>query len=274
MAVLTANRAGSVAALRGRRRLPRRETVLSALSPLGLLALWLVVLQVTDAVPSPLDVARSAPDFWRSEDVIGSLAASALRVAVGLALALAGSVLTVVAMLASRRLRVVLDTYVFIGLALPSAAVALFALMVFGLSEIGVYVAVAVIAYPLVTIGIRDGALTIDRGLFEMADVYRLRWWARFRHVVLPHIAPYLLASTRNAHALAWKVAIIAEVFMSRNGVGGQFSRSFDSFNLEDTLLWLGVLLLALFVIEYAVLAVIERRIARWRPTRPGALDV
>lgn len=263
----TARPAGARPGARGRRRIPR-ERIAAALSPLGLVALWFIARQLSDVVPTPGEVAAAFPDFWESEDVLGSLAASALRVAVGLGIALLAAVLTVVAMLANERLRIVLDTYVFIGLAVPSAALALFALMVFGLSEVGVYVAVAAIAYPFVTIGIRDGALTIDRGLFEMADVYKLSWVARLRHVILPHIAPFLLASTRNAHALAWKVAIIAEVFMSRDGVGGRFSVAFDNFNLEHTVLWLGVLLFALFAIEYGVLAPIEKRIARWRPQR------
>lgn len=271
MAVQSPTAAGAPRGARPRRRTFTRERFFTLLSPLGLIALWLVARQLTDTVPAPGDVIAGIPEFWREQDVVASVLASFSRVAIGLGIALVGAVFTVVAMLANERLRMMLETYVFIGLAIPSAAIALFSLMVFGLSEVGVWVAVAVIAYPFITVGIRDGALTIDRGLFEMADVYKFNWIARLRHVILPHIAPYLLASTRNAHALAWKVAIIAEVFMSRNGVGGRFSVSFDNFNLEQTMLWLAILLITLFTIEYGVLAVIERRISRWRPVRIAA---
>ena len=35
------------------------------------------------------------------------------------------------------------------------------------------------------------------------AEVYRLGFWKRLRHITIPHIEPYLFGSLRNAHALA-----------------------------------------------------------------------
>lgn len=248
-----------------RQRIER--VVLPVLAFVLVLAIWWFGYTATRFVPSPLEVLDSVPHFIETADIWSNTVASFRRVLIGLAIAFVIGIATALLMVARPAWSHFLETYVIIAFGIPSLAAALFTLMIFGLSERGVYAAVAVITYPFITVAIRSGAQQVDPKLKQMAQVYGLTFVQRQRHIVFPTIAPYFYAAVRNMHALGWKIAIVAEVFVARDGIGGRFSTAFANFNLEDVILWLGVFLIVLFGVEYLVLKPIERRIYRWRPT-------
>lgn len=263
----TIDRDGAGGSGRERRRFLRGNLLLPVAAFAVLLAVWWIGHGATKFLPSPIEVVRSFPKFITQADLLSNVIATFRRVVVGLAIATVLAVTTVVLMASSPRVARVLQVYVFVTLSIPSIAAALFALMIFGFSDVGVYSAIAVITYPFITIGIRDGVASVDKSLLELADVYRFGFWRRLRHITIPNLEPSLFAALRNAHALAWKVAIISEVFSARNGIGGQFMRAFDFFNLDVVILWLAVFLASVFVVEYGILRQIERRLFRWRQT-------
>lgn len=250
-------------------RVWRHATALPLAALVVLLLVWWVGHSSTRFIPSPVDVLWATPGFLRQPDLLKNLLATISRVYIGLGIAVFAALVTVLLMSWSKRVERVLQVYVFVTLSIPSIAAALFSLMIFGISSWGVYTAVAVITFPFITIGIRDGAASVDPHMLEMAQVYRFGLWRRFRHITIPYMEPYLLAALRNANALAWKVAIIAEVFMSVNGIGAQFMRSFDFFNLEEVIFWLGIFLVCVFIVEYGILRQVERRLFRWRQSGP-----
>jgi NitT/TauT family transport system permease protein len=54
----------------------------------------------------------------------------------------------------------------------------------------------------------REGARALDPALDRMATIFRLSRARRLRHVVLPQLAPYLVASARGGLALVWKIVL------------------------------------------------------------------
>lgn len=251
------------------RRRQRQQRIAQFILPWGSLALllliWAVGYRYTRFIPPPSEVLAAVPEFVANEDIVANLLASLGRVVVGLSIALVLGTLAALAMAASPRWEAFLGTYVVIGFGIPGLAAALFALMIFGLSNVGVYAAVAVVTFPFVTTSLRAGAGSIDRQLVEMAHAYNYGFWRRHRHITVPTIAPDFVSTARNMHALAWKVAIIAEVFLARDGLGAEFKKAFDLFALEPVVLWLVVFLLTLFGIEYGLLRPLDRFVHRWR---------
>lgn len=247
----------------------RRQRILQVTLPWGslilLIVIWWAGYRRTRFIPPPSEVLAAVPDFLANEDILSNLLASLGRVSVGLGIAMVLGTLAALAMAASPRWEAFFSTYVIIGFGIPGLAAALFALMVFGLSDAGVYAAIAVVTFPFVTTSLRAGAGSVDRQLLEMAQAYNYGFWRRHRHITLPTIAPDFVSTTRNMHALAWKIAIIAEVFLARDGLGAEFKKAFDRFALEPVVLWLTVFLLTLFGIEYGVLRPLDRFVHRWR---------
>jgi len=247
----------------------RRQRVLQVILPWGslilLVAVWWLGYDRTRFIPPPSAVLAAVPEFVADEDIVGNLLASLGRVAVGLGIAMVVGTFAALAMASHPRWEAFFGTYVTVGFGIPGLAAALFALMIFGLSDTGVYAAIAAVTFPFVTTALRSGAGAVDRQLVEMANVYNYGFWRRHRHITLPTIAPDFVSTVRNMHALAWKIAIIAEVFLARDGLGAEFKKAFDQFALEPVVLWLTVFLLTLFGIEYGVLRPLDRFVHRWR---------
>lgn len=242
-----------------------RDALLPFLSVGALLLLWAVSYDSTTFVPAPADVWATARETLGEGETYAQVALSLRRLAIGLLIGLlVGSVLSFQST-RSRFLAQVTDTYVRIALTLPSLLVALLGLVIFGVSEAGAIMTVAVIVFPFITVPLVQGAKSLDHRYEQMAHVYRMSTYARVRHIAVPHMAPYFFSGIRNGHALAWKVLIVAEIFSVRSGIGQEFNSAFGLFDLPLVVVWVGIFLAVIGVIEYGVLAVIERRVFRWR---------
>src|SRR5690606_8247727 len=152
--------------------------------------------------------------------------------------------------------------------------VALLGLVIFGISDWAAVLTVAVIVFPFAAVPMIEGVKSLDPELQKMGHVYRMSRMSVIRHVVLPHMAPFLFSAIRNSHALGWKVLIVAEIFSVQSGIGQQFNRAFSLFDLPRVIVWLVIFLLIIGFIEYGVLAVFERRVFRWRSNRNGRRTV
>lgn len=242
-----------------------RDVLLPFLSVGALLLLWAVGYDSTTFVPAPSEVLETARETLSEGETYAQVGLSLRRLAIGLLIGLAvGSVFSFQST-RSRFLAQVTDTYVRIALTLPSLLVALLGLVIFGVSESGAIMTVAVIVFPFITVPLVQGARSLDHRYEQMAHVYRLSMYARARHIAVPHMAPFFFSGIRNGHALAWKVLIVAEIFSVRSGIGQEFNSAFGLFDLPLVVVWVGIFLAVIGFIEYGVLAVIERRVFRWR---------
>jgi NitT/TauT family transport system permease protein len=244
-----------------------RRRVLPIAGVLGAFALWVWVYRYTKYLPAPAEVWTEAGNLLQQAETYENVWVSLRRLVLGLGLGYLAAFFVTMAMRLSRWWEAFFSLYVFVTLTLPSLAVALFSLMIFGLSEVGVYFAVAIVVFPFVVIGLNSGFQTLDAGLTDMANVYRFSWLDRVRHVAIPEMAPHMFSAFRNAHALSWKLVVITEVFSQQNGIGYQYKKSFDYFQLNQLMVWLFFFLIVVFGVEYGILRPLERRSTRWRRT-------
>jgi NitT/TauT family transport system permease protein len=270
--VQSAARRGRFGTLAARLREPGSypELALSVIGASSLLGLWWLGSIKTTFVPSIGEVVSAMPDFFFQEDVLyGSVwvdvLATVRRVAGALAASMIIGFLAAYAMVREGLWGRVVSRYVNLMLGIPSTIAALLALFIFKRSEVGVYVVVALITFPFVTLTLVQGMKAADPRLDEMSRVYGLRGLGRARHVTLPHLVPYTFAAIRNEYAHAWKVVVLAELFAVNTGMGARFARAFDRFLLVDVMLWLILFMIVLLGTEYLVLRPIERHALRWR---------
>jgi NitT/TauT family transport system permease protein len=248
------------------------ELALSVVGASSLLALWWLGSVKTTFVPSIGEVLSAMPDFLFGEDVLyGSIwvdvLATVRRVVGALAASMVIGFLAAYAMVREGLWGRVARRYVNLMLGVPSTIAALLALFIFKRSEAGVYVVVALITFPFVTLTLVQGMKAADRRLDEMGSVYRFGALTHTRHVALPHLVPYTFAAIRNEYAHAWKVVVLAELFAVNSGMGARFARAFDRFLLVDVMLWLILFMIVLLGTEYLVLRPIERHALKWRGT-------
>jgi NitT/TauT family transport system permease protein len=90
----------------------------------------------------------------------------------------------------------------------------------------------------------------------------RLRAW---RAIVLPQMAPYLVAAARGGLSVTWKIVLIVELLGRPNGVGFELNLLFQTFDVTGIIgygLAFGLVMLAL---ELLLLQPLERRVSAWR---------
>jgi NitT/TauT family transport system permease protein len=242
-----------------------RRLFLPALGLVLAFLAWVWGYRYTEYLPAPTAVWTEARELLSLPDTYFNVWVSLRRLTIGLGLGYLAAFFVTMAMRLSKWWEAFFSLYVFVTLTVPSLAMALFSLMIFGLSERGVYFAVGVVVFPFVVIGLNNGFKTLDSSLTDMAKVYRLSWPQRVRHVAIPEMAPHMFAAFRNAHALAWKLVVVTEVFSQQTGIGYKYKKAFDYFELNELMVWLFFFLAVVFSVEYGVLRPMERRTSRWR---------
>lgn len=104
--------------------------------------------------------------------------------------------------------------------AMPSLGWAILAVIWFGVSEVSVIFAQTAILVPFCFINVSQGIDEIDAELLEMTRSLTRRRHLTFRKVIIPAVAPYVVAAARLAYGVSWKIALIAELFGSERGLG------------------------------------------------------
>lgn len=234
------------------------------------LMLWAALWDRTDFLPSLATTWNYGTETLAEGRTYRDLLATARRLALGLGIGYVGAVAVTLLMRRSSHWKLFFAPHVFVLISTPGLAMSLISLMIFGLSEIGIYLAVAGVVFPFVVVSLLEGMEGLDAKLGEMTRVYHFSLWDRIRHQVTPEMAPFMFAAFRNVHALAWKIVVIAELFTQDDGIGWQYKRAFAFFEFERLIVWGGYFVGLVVLVEYGVLRPIERMVFRWRDKPAG----
>lgn len=148
---------------------------------------------------------------------------------------------------------------------IPALVVIILSYVWFGLVEAAAIAAVVVNKVPNVAVIMREGARAMDRGYFELAQVYRFGRWKRLRHVLLPQLYPYLMASARSGLSLIWKIVLVVELLGRSNGMGFQLHLFFQLFDVASILAYTLAFVLVIQAIEVGILRPLDVAARRWR---------
>jgi NitT/TauT family transport system permease protein len=158
------------------------------------------------------------------------------------------------------------DPWLVVLLNLPALVIIVLAYIWAGLTESAAIAAVALNKLPVATVTVREGARSLDAGLDDMAQVFRMGAWVRLRHVVFPQLAPYLAAAARSGLSLVWKIVLIVELLGRPNGVGFEIGIAFQLFDVTRLLAYAFAFVAVMLVIETFLVQPLERHVSRWRP--------
>ena len=240
-------------------------------SLLALVLLWQAAAHFANPrlLPAPLAVLDAIIAQTASGDLPRALGATLARVVAAFALSMtAGSALGYAM---GRRAGVDrwLDAPIVVLLNLPALVIIVLAYIWIGLNEAAAIVAVALNKLPNAVVTLREGARTLDRDLDEMAAVFGFSAVKRWRHVVLPQLAPFFAAATRSGLSLVWKIVLVVELLGRPNGVGFEIGTAFQLFDVATLLAYALPFTAIMLAIETLLVQPFERHAARWRP-RPA----
>lgn len=215
-------------------------------------------------LPAPTKVVSTFGEIWSEGEMPAAFQATLTRIAVGFALSFVVG-LAVGILMQNRWLEGFFKDAVLIGITTPGLIWALITAIVFGNRTAGPLIAVVLTTFALVTVNVHEGIKALPKDLIDMSKAFQVGVVRRNRHIVIPHLAPYIFTGVRFGFSIAWKIVVLTEVFASSTGIGFEMRVAQQLFQLDVFLTWiLAFYVLALFL-EKVVLEQIERRFFRWR---------
>lgn len=227
---------------------------------------WLLYLIYPRLLPSPMSTLNEAIRLITDGSFFFHMYQSLRRVFVGATVAMIFSVAVGIYMGTVRMGEHFFQPLVVLGLTIPGLMWALIAVMLFGINEFASYFAVAVTTFPMLVINIWAGVKSLDKELMDMSHVFHFTKSMKITQVILPQLVSNIFAATRYGLGLAWKVVVVVEMFGTSNGVGYQVMKSYQVFNMEGVIAWTLTFVVAMIVIEYGIINLVERRLTAWRP--------
>ncbi len=252
-------------------RLPRplvkffsNPLVLSAIVGVGVW--WLLAGRVIEFLPTPYQVAKAFIEAILNPEFYFDMAVTLRRViivAIGTWLL---SIFLGIAMAGNWAVETAINPLVFIGLAIPAPLSIFFAMLIFGLGEKTILIALFVVVTPYVAVIIYGGAKSRDKKLVEMAAAYRFSRWQQLKEITLPELAPSLISGARFAFAMGWKLVVLFELLSSNVGIGERL-QFFFVFNQPARVIgWtLTFTVIMVFVERYGFVQ-LEKKLLAWRP--------
>lgn len=232
------------------------------------LGVWQILAMGVDnvlLVVTPLQALRALliqagqAEFWRS--AFGSM----WRIALGFLL---GAVLALFLAAVSYRYKIteeVLRPFMVFCKAVPVAVFAVLILIWWGSSMLAVAICFLVV-FPNIYLNTLEGLKSADRGLLEMAEVFRLPYGTRFFYIYRPALKPFLLSAFQLSLGMCWKSGVAAEVIGTPDhSIGGALYLAKIYLDTADLFAWTVVIVVLSVLFEKIIFCGIEV-FFRWEP--------
>ncbi len=212
----------------------------------------------------PIAVVHEIGEIFGSGELWFHLNSTLTKIAIGFVLAfLVG---TIIGLLTPHRWwEAFFGDFVTATMATPGLVYALVSGIIFGFSPLGPIFAIVLASFSYVTVNVAEGMRALPKDLVDMGAAFRVGDRRRLRHVVIPHLAPYLFTGVRYGFSTAWKVTVLTEVFAANVGIGFTLRFQYQLFSMNGLLAWIAIFFILMLFLEKVVLQLIERRFFRWR---------
>lgn len=246
---------------------PRQRFFLVLGFYLFLLALWetLAVVRIAPdyLFPSPMQVGSRLVELAETQMLWPSIVATLSRMSTGFALSVViGSVIGL-AMGTSRIINLSLKS-LFLGLqTLPTAAWVPVSLLIFGLSDKGIYFVIVMSSTSAIAIAASDGILNIPPIYMRAARTLGTPGWAMVPRVIIPAALPNMVTGIKLGWTLGWHGAVSAELIKSSIGLGFLLHMGRE---LNDAAQVIGIMLVTILfglLLDQLLFGMIERKIRR-----------
>ncbi|BAL00949.1 putative ABC transporter permease protein [Oscillibacter valericigenes Sjm18-20] len=191
--------------------------------------------------------------FWRS------VGWSAARILSGFLIACVGG--TVLAGLSARfwTIRVLLSPLVTAVKAVPVVSFIILALMWMSSRRLSLFISVLMV-FPTVYLNLLEGVDHTDRGLLEMARVFRVPLARRLRDIYLPQALPWFRSACSLGLGLCWKSGVAAEVIGLPSGsVGERLYTAKIYWEMPELFAWTVTIVAVSAAFEKLVLRLLDR---------------
>jgi NitT/TauT family transport system permease protein len=154
---------------------------------------------------------------------------------------------------------VVIDTGV------PALSWMLFAVFWFKEPEARVFFILGMVLVPFYALNVYDGIRALSTDLIELVETFRPSRWQVFKLLILPHMVPYILMTTKSIIGYATRMTVFAELVSVSTGMGARMGLAQNNFEMEGVIAWTALLVILNLSVQ-GLVALIEKSLLKWRP--------
>lgn len=149
---------------------------------------------------------------------------------------------------------ILLRPYMLAVQTVPVASFIVIALLWLSGKKLSIFISFLMVL-PVLYSNLLQGLHSEDRKLLEMAQVFGMPLWNRFRGITLPALRPFLFSGCKSALGLCWKAGVAAEVIGVTGGsIGGKLYDAKVYLEIADLFAWTLVIIAISSLFEHLVL--------------------
>jgi NitT/TauT family transport system permease protein len=245
-----------------------QERLLYLISPIGLLAVWqvLLMLGVGDRrfIPAPSDIAVQ---FWKmtlSGELGLHVAVTLYRAFAGFFIGVAPGIAVGLLMAMFRPVRIFFDPLIAALFPIPKIALMPLLLLAFGFGDASKVALVAIAVFFPVIVNTYVGAANIEKIYWDVAKNYGASQWVMFRRIVFFGALPMIFAGLRIALAVSFIVLVASEFVATKSGIGYLIWNSWELLRVD--VMFVGIVTVGIIgLIISAIFQEIERKVIPWK---------
>jgi ABC-type nitrate/sulfonate/bicarbonate transport system permease component len=217
------------------------------------------------ALPDPSAILEAFRVNWLTSNISTNGGPSVIRFVLGYAAAVFAGAIMGILLGSYRRFRLLCTPVFDFIRSTPAIALLPLFIAVLGVGDGMKIFYIFLASWWVILFNVMDGVGEISNETHDAARAYGIVGWERIAAIVLPAVAPRLMAGMRTALASALVLLVVAEMTAGQNGIGFLILHSQTTFAFAA--MWSGVLLLG--IVGYVLnlgFVVAERRVLRWHP--------
>jgi ABC-type nitrate/sulfonate/bicarbonate transport system permease component len=247
-----------------------KDRLLSLSSPIGLLAVWQILLGLGFGdrrfVPAPSDIAWRYWEMLRSGELESNTLVTLWRVFAGFVLGSIPAIAVGLLMAMFRPVRIFFDPLIAALMPIPKVALMPLLLLAFGFGDASKIALVATAVFFPVVVNTYAGAAIIERIYWDVAKNFGASTYVMFTRVVFFGALPMIFAGLKIALAVSFVVLVAAEFVASKTGIGYLIWNSWEL--LQVDYMFVGIVVIGILgLISAAAFQEIERKVIPWKDT-------
>ncbi len=223
---------------------------------------WFIAKDIPDFIlPEPLEVLIALFQLAVNLESFQHIAISMFRVTVALIFAAIVSITLAILSRTNYVFTIIIESNILIVLnSFPSIGWAILGVIWFSISDITVIFVEIMIIIPFCLINCIQGFRQVDKEIKEMGISFSRNRILTFFKIDLPLALPFIIAGIRISYGIAWKIAIVAELFGASSGLGWLLQQAQNNADSEKVLAICLLIVLLFSAIDFLLLKPIANK--------------
>ena len=223
---------------------------------------WFIAKDIPDFIlPEPLEVSIALFQLAVNLESFQHIAISMFRVTVALIFAAIVSITLAILSRTNYVFTIIIESNILIVLnSFPSIGWAILGVIWFSISDITVIFVEIMIIIPFCLINCIQGFRQVDKEIKEMGISFSRNRILTFFKIDLPLALPFIIAGIRISYGIAWKIAIVAELFGASSGLGWLLQQAQNNADSEKVLAICLLIVLLFSAIDFLLLKPIANK--------------